>query len=466
MSKAKTMFVCAECGASQPRWAGQCGACRAWNTLREMAVPDGAHHAVLRGPLEPSQAVALSAIAADAAPRLIVPIGELNRLLGGGIVPGSLILLGGEPGIGKSTLVLQAAARLAEVAGPVLYVSGEESAQQLKLRAQRLGLPGDGLYVLAETNLDAVLVEIERIGPGAVVVDSIQTVYLPEVTSTAGSVTQVRESAARLMRIAKSRGLPIILIGHVTKSGDLAGPRVLEHMVDVVLQLEGDRYHSYRLLRSVKNRFGSTNDVGVFEMRGEGMVEIPNPSEVFLAERLAGASGSCVTVTMEGTRPLLVEVQALVSQVQGPVPPRRMANGIDTNRLLLLVAVLAKRFGMPLGNADVFVNVVGGMHINEPALDLAVALAIVSSGRGAPVADDLVILGEIGLSGELRSVGQIERRLSEAAKFGYRRALVPSGALTRPLDVSGLTPIGVRTLGAALDAALGARQAGGDVGAD
>ncbi|MBK6768999.1 MAG: DNA repair protein RadA [Ardenticatenales bacterium] len=458
MAKAKIVYVCSECGASQPRWAGQCDACRAWNTLREMRAPDGDRRGPVRGPLEPSHALPLSAIDADAAGRLVLPIGELNRLLGGGIVPGSVILLGGEPGIGKSTLVLQAAALLAEVAGPVLYVSGEESAQQLKLRAERLGLTGDRLYVLSETNLDAVLSEIDRLSPGAVVVDSIQTVYVPEVTSTAGSVTQVRESAAKLMRVAKALSLPMILIGHVTKSGDLAGPRVLEHMVDVVLQLEGDRYHSYRLLRSVKNRFGSTNDVGVFEMRGEGMVEIPNPSEVFLAERLAGAPGSCVTVTMEGTRPLLVEVQALVSQVQGQVPPRRMANGIDTNRLLLLVAVLAKRFGMPLGNADVFVNVVGGMHINEPALDLAVALAIVSSGRGAPVADDLVILGEIGLSGELRSVGQIERRLAEAAKFGYKRALVPKGALGRKLETGGLKAIGARTLGEALDAGVGGRE--------
>lgn len=463
MSRSRTAFVCAACGASQARWAGQCAACRAWNTLEERAVAPPDRRAA-RPSFEPGRALPLAEIVADGAGRLGLPIGELNRLLGGGIVPGSLILLGGEPGIGKSTLVLQAAAELAAVAGPVLYVSGEESAQQLKLRADRLGIGGDRLFVLSETNLEAVLAEIQRIEPGAVVVDSIQTVYVPEVASTAGSVTQVRESASQLMRVAKARGLPIILIGHVTKSGDLAGPRVLEHMVDVVLQLEGDRYHSYRLLRSVKNRFGSTNDVGVFEMRGEGMVEIPNPSEVFLAERLAGAPGSCVTVTMEGTRPLLVEVQALVSQVQGPVPPRRMANGLDGNRLLLLVAVLTKRFGMPLGNADVFVNLVGGLQVHEPALDLAVALAIVSSGRGAPVADDLVIVGEIGLAGELRSVGQIERRLSEAAKFGYRRALVPRGALGRPRTDDGLAVIGARTLGEALDAALGGRAAGDRVG--
>lgn len=460
VSKAKTAFVCASCGASQARWAGQCPACKAWNTLEEQAVVGTDRRSPLRASFEPSRALPLSAIDVDAAGRLVLPIGELNRLLGGGIVPGSLILLGGEPGIGKSTLVLQAAAGLAEVAGPVLYVSGEESAQQLKLRAERLGIGGERLFVLSETNLEAVLAEIERIGPGAVVVDSIQTVYVPEVASTAGSVTQVRESASQLMRVAKSRALPIILIGHVTKSGDLAGPRILEHMVDVVLQLEGDRYHSYRLLRSVKNRFGSTNDVGVFEMRGEGMVEIPNPSEVFLAERLPGAPGSCVTVTMEGTRPLLVEVQALVSQVQGPVPPRRMANGLDSNRLLLLVAVLAKRFGMPLGNADVFVNLVGGLQVTEPALDLAVALAIVSSGRGAPVADDMVVVGEIGLAGELRSVGQIERRLAEAAKFGYRRALVPRGVPGRRLATGDLAVVGARTLGEALDAGLGPRPSG------
>lgn len=427
MSRSRTAFVCAACGASQARWAGQCAACRAWNTLEERAVAPPDRRAA-RLSFEPGRALPLAEIVADGAGRLGLPIGELNRLLGGGIVPGSLILLGGEPGIGKSTLVLQAAAELAAVAGPVLYVSGEESAQQLKLRADRLGIGGDRLFVLSETNLEAVLAEIQRIEPGAVVVDSIQTVYVPEVASTAGSVTQVRESASQLMRVAKARGLPIILIGHVTKSGDLAGPRVLEHMVDVVLQLEGDRYHSYRLLRSVKNRFGSTNDVGVFEMRGEGMVEIPNPSEVFLAERLAGAPGSCVTVTMEGTRPLLVEVQALVAPTD-VVPPRRVANGIDRNRLAMILAVLSRHAGVAVGGADVFVNVAGGVRVDEPGADLAIALAIASAHRGEPLGDrdgrPLACFGEVGLTGELRYVAHADRRVAEATKFGLAPVLGP-----------------------------------------
>lgn len=459
MAKARTVFVCAECGASQSRWAGQCPSCRTWNSLREMRVEASeAKGAASQRPAlaaaAPARALPLSEIDATAVDRLPLPIGELSRVLGGGVVPGGVVLLGGEPGIGKSTLVLQAAAAMAEAWPPILYVSGEESAQQLKVRAGRLGLESDGLYVQAETSLDAALAAFEELRPRALVVDSIQTVYLEGHDSAAGTVTQVRECASRLIRLAKSRHVPVFLIGHVTKTGNLAGPRVLEHMVDTVITLEGDRYHSYRLLRSVKNRFGSTNEVGVFEMRGDGMVEIANPSEAFLAERLTGVPGSAVTVTLEGSRPLLVEVQALVSQASGQAPPRRTANGIDPNRLLLLVAVLSKRFGLPLGGFDVFVNVVGGLRIHEPAVDLAVALAIVSSARGAAIDEGAVIFGEIGLSGELRSVGQVKRRLLEAAKLGYERALLPSTAPKRALELEALRVIGVRTLGAALDAVL------------
>ncbi len=395
----------------------------------------------------------LSEISTAEVERQSLPLGEWDRVLGGGVVPGSVVLIGGEPGIGKSTLILQVAALMAAQSAPVLYVSGEESVRQVKLRAERMGIRDDGLFLQAETSLDTVIQTVAELGPRALVVDSIQTMYLEDLASAAGTVSQVRECAARLMRVAKAAAhIPVFLVGHVTKAGDLAGPRVLEHMVDVVLYLEGDRYHSYRLLRGAKNRFGSTHEIGVFEMAGAGMLEVPNPSEAFLAERLTGVPGSAVTVTMEGSRPLLVEIQALVSQA-GQVP-RRTANGFDFNRLLLLTAVLGKRLGVALGGQDVFVNVVGGLKLTEPAVDLAVALAIVSSARGLPIADDLAIVGEIGLSGEIRSAGHLERRLQEAAKLGFRRAVVPAASARRLPTVKGLTVLGARTLGQAWDVAV------------
>jgi DNA repair protein RadA/Sms len=458
MAKARTVFVCADCGASQPKWMGQCPSCKAWNTLARLTVAGGSggsgteRGSWLGAALPPSRALPLAEVGLTDVTRIPLGVGEFDRVLGGGVVPGSLLLLGGEPGIGKSTLVLQAAARLGRDAGPVLYVSGEESTQQIKLRAERMALEADGLYLLAETNLSAILAEVERIRPRVLIIDSIQTSFAEDLDSAAGSVTQVRECTARLMRFAKGAHVAVALVGHVTKSGEIAGPRVLEHMVDVVLYLEGDRFHSYRILRSVKNRFGSTNEVGVFEMRGQGLVEIPNPSEVFLAERLTGVAGSCVNVTMEGSRPLLVEVQALVTETNAQIP-RRAANGVDPNRLLLLAAVLGKRLGLPLGSRDVFVNVVGGMKISEPAADLAVALAVVSSSQNAPVPADLVVIGEIGLSGELRSVAQLERRLAEAEGLGFRRALVPQMGL-KDREAGGLKVLGARTVGQALDLAL------------
>ncbi|GAB4535711.1 MAG: DNA repair protein RadA [Anaerolineae bacterium] len=455
MAKAQTRYVCQQCGSAQTKWMGRCPDCSEWNTLVETIVEPGPSHRA-RNALSPTtqnRPQLLRDVVADGFERVSLVMGELDRVLGGGLVPGSLVLIGGDPGIGKSTLLLQASAAVATGNGPVLYVSGEESAQQIKLRASRLGLPGDGLYLLTETNVDAILGHIQELSPRLVVVDSIQTVYLDDLDSAPGSVSQVRESAARLMQVAKGQGIPIFLIGHVTKAGAIAGPRVLEHMVDTVLYLEGDRFHAYRLLRCVKNRFGASSEVGVFEMRDVGMAEVANPSEVFLAERLLNAAGSAIAVTMEGTRPLLVEIQALSSTTSFG-NPRRTANGIDFNRLLLLVAVLTKRVGVRLSDQDVFVNVVGGLRVGEPAADLAVACAIVSSFRDVPVAGDLAIVGEVGLSGELRAVSQLETRLKEAAKLGFSRCLVPQSRHLDRIKVPKIEILSARSLAQTLEIAL------------
>lgn len=452
MPKAKTVFVCQQCGYESIKWVGQCPGCNEWNTLVETMLfkesPTSSLPAIVTQPPRP-----IAEIAQGGFQRLPIPMEEFNRTLGGGIVPGSVILVGGDPGIGKSTLLLQLSALLAEDGRKILYVSGEESAEQIKMRADRLGIVSGPLYILAETNLDAILLHIEQLSPSMVVVDSIQSVYLEGLTSSAGSISQVRECATALLRLAKAHHVPIFIIGHVTKSGAIAGPRVLEHMVDTVLYLEGERFHAYRLLRSVKNRFGSTNEVGVFEMQQEGLVEISNPSQVFLAERLVEAAGSAIAVTMEGTRPILVEVQALTSTTTFGLP-RRTANGIDFNRLLLLTAVLSKRVGLSLSNQDIYVNVVGGLRITEPAVDLAVATAIASSFRNLPIASDLVLIGEVGLSGELRSVGQVEKRVTEAAKLGFQRCLMPKSTRLPPGWKTDIEICRIRSLGEALEAAL------------
>jgi DNA repair protein RadA/Sms len=374
----------------------------------------------------------LSQVSIEGLPRLELPFSEFNRVLGGGIVPGSLVLIGGDPGIGKSTLLLQVAGMVAQGGGGVLYVSGEESVPQMKLRAQRLGIYGEGLYLLPETALESILEQAQELQPRLMVVDSIQTVYIEGLTSAAGSLSQVRECTWRLMQWAKRAGVPVFLVGHVTKDGAIAGPHVLEHMVDVVLYLEGERFSSYRLLRGVKNRFGSTNEVGVFEMRDRGLVEVANPSQFFLSQRAAGTIGSVIVPTLEGTRPLLVEIQALTSPTSFGMP-RRTANGVDFNRLLLLTAVLTRRAGVPLSSEDVIVNVIGGIKISEPAADLGIALAIGSSFRGIRVAPTLVAIGEVGLSGELRAVSQLERRLSEAAKLGFKACILSASAQIEPL---------------------------------
>ena len=453
MPKARTSFVCQSCGHSQPRWEGRCPGCDEWNTFVETIV---ARKRKSSGGTQPTrrQVPRLKEISPDGFARLPVPMEEFNRVMGGGIIPGSVTLVAGDPGIGKSTLLLQISGLLAENSDPVLYVSGEESAQQIKMRAKRLGIKGSNLYVLAETNLDAILEHLEQLKPCMAVIDSIQAVHLDGLTSSAGSISQVRECAATTLRLAKSIQVPVFIVGHVTKKGSIAGPRVLEHIVDTVLYLEGERFHSYRLLRGVKNRFGSTNEVGVFEMCEMGLREISNPSQVFLAGRETDAPGSAIVVTLEGTRPILVEIQALTSRTSFGLP-RRTANGVDFNRLLLLVAVLSKRVGMGLSNQDVFANVVGGLRINEPAADLALAVAIASSYRNRPVAPDLALVGEIGLSGELRAIGQTEKRLMEASKLGFGRCLLPRGVGQRRLPkVEGIQLIPVRSVAEALDVAL------------
>lgn len=459
MAKPKVQYVCSECGGSQSKWMGKCPDCGEWNTLQEFVVrpPEKGRAAMPVGAAGPIRPVALPDIPKESMQRLTLGVEELNRVLGGGIVPGGCVLVGGEPGIGKSTILLQMAAEVARSIGPVLYVSAEESAHQVGRRAARLGIKDDKLFVLSEIEVEQIVEQIETMQPALVIVDSVQAIYTAGSASASGTVSQVRDCAATLLRTGKQHNIPIFLVGHVTKDGAIAGPKILEHMVDVVLQLEGERFHAYRLLRSVKNRFGSTNEVGIFEMGEGGMVEVKNPSELFLAERLPNAAGSAIAVSLEGTRPLLVEVQALSSHSSFS-QPRRTANGVDMTRLLLLSAVLTKRVGLNLSDQDIFINIVGGLHIDEPAADLAIAAAIASSYRNKPVAADLAIIGEVGLSGELRSVSQLPRRLNEAAKLGFTRALVPRSALKGKADDSlpkGIEVIGVRTLWDALDVAVG-----------
>jgi DNA repair protein RadA/Sms len=454
MAKSRVRYVCQSCGATVLRWAGQCKACGEWNSLVETIIEPRRDSPTPYAWTPTSQPQPLHEIEADQFQRLPVAIGELSRVLGGGIVPGSVVLIGGDPGIGKSTLLLQASAQLAEEGKPALYISGEESVHQIKMRADRLGLQQPELYVVSEVSLDQIAAHIEQLRPRLAVVDSIQAVSSEELESSAGSVSQVKACATALLRLAKGTGIPIFLVGHVTKAGAIAGPRVLEHIVDAVLYLEGDRFHAYRLLRSVKNRFGSTHEVGVFEMTEQGMAEVTNPSEAFLAERLPDSAGSTIAVTMEGTRPLLVEIQALASTTSFGLP-RRTANGVDFNRLLLLVAVLSKRVGLRLFDQDVFVNVIGGLRINEPAADLAVALAIASSFQNVPLPEDLAAVGEVGLSGELRAVSHLSRRLNEAAKLGFGRCIVPA-THRRLTDLpNGMEAIPARSLAEALKVALG-----------
>ncbi|KAF1679160.1 DNA repair protein RadA [Veillonella sp. R32] len=429
MAKVKTVYFCNNCGAESARWLGKCPQCGEWNTLVEEVVrPTSTKGAAAYAPVDRSatKPVALSEIKTEDSPRMSTGYDEIDRVLGGGIVPGALMLLGGDPGIGKSTILLQVSGRIADRFGKVLYASGEESQMQLKLRAERLGIEGNQLAVMADTNLDSILQEASQHKPALLVIDSIQTMFTDALDSTPGSVGQVRECTARLLRFAKEQGVPVIIIGHVTKDGNIAGPRMLEHMVDVVLYFEGERSYQFRILRGIKNRFGSTSESGLFVMEEEGLAELVNPSATLLAERTEEETGSAVMAYLEGIRPILVEVQSLVSTTAFGMP-RRTSIGYDLNRLIILLAVLEKRCGLTLGNKDVYVNVIGGLKVNEPACDLSVAVAIVSNLKNRPVPADMVILGEVGLTGNIRSIPRIEQRIAEAAKMGFTRFVVPAG---------------------------------------
>lgn len=445
----KSVFFCQNCGHEENKWLGQCPACKEWNTFVEekMSVTTAKTAGAVR--LNENKLATLSQVSMEKELRMTTQIQELDRVLGGGIVPGSLILVGGDPGIGKSTLLLQVCRNLSNMKKSVLYISGEESLKQIKMRAERLGDFSETLSLFCETNLETVRAVIEKNRPQIVIVDSIQTMYSEEVTSAPGSVSQVRESTNVFMQLAKGLGITIFIVGHVTKEGTVAGPRVLEHMVDTVLYFEGDRHASYRILRGVKNRFGSTNEIGVFEMRRDGLAEVANPSEFMLSGKPEDATGSVVACSMEGTRPILIEIQALVCQTSFGMP-RRTAAGTDYNRVNLLMAVLEKRLGLPLSNCDAYVNIAGGIKMNEPAIDLGIVLAIVSSYKNRPIEEKTIVFGEVGLSGEVRAVSMPEQRVAEAKKLGFTTCILPAVSLESVSNITGVEVIGVKNINEAI----------------
>ena len=456
MSKSKApkvVFVCQQCGAQQPRWMGKCPDCGQWNTLAEEKAPTTQTDGSSRGGFRMREVTPLAYQEIESQDDARQPSGieEFDRVLGGGIVPGSLVLIGGDPGIGKSTLLLEVADKLSNIAGKVLYISGEESERQIKLRGERLGIKPTNLYLLAETCLERVFQEIDRLDPQAVVVDSVQTVFSMKLESAPGSVSQVREVAGQFLMLAKNRSVPVFLIGHVTKDGAIAGPKTLEHIVDTVLYFEGERHHNHRIIRAVKNRFGAANEVGVFEMTGRGLVPVINPSVLFLNERPVGVSGSVVTACIEGTRPMLVELQALVTSTKYATA-RRMTQGVDSNRVSLLMAMLEKRLGMHVLGDDIFVNVAGGITIDEPAADLGIVAAIASSFRNLPIDERTAVFGEVGLAGEVRATSQASVRVREAYAMGFRRCVIPQGNVTGLDYDDGIEVIGVRNVADALDA--------------
>jgi len=448
---AKIVYCCQTCGYQTPKWMGRCPDCGTWDSIVEERSAVRYLRDTQRSPSGPLSApVAIDSIELEAENRLLTDIREFDRVLGGGLVPGTLVLIGGDPGIGKSTLMLQALYGLANQGHRVLYVSGEESIQQIRLRSRRLNTTASELMVVSEVEIDAILQMVQDAPPRVLVIDSIQTMYSPELTSAPGSVSQVRESTVRLMLMAKKTGIPTLLVGHVTKDGAIAGPKLLEHMVDTVLYFEGDRNHIFRILRAVKNRFGSTNEIGVFEMKDQGLDEVANPSAVFLSERPANAPGSAVTASMEGTRPILVELQALASSTSFGTP-RRTILGLDANRVALLAAVMEKQLGMHLMGYDIFMNVAGGVRVIEPAVDMAIVSAIASSFLDKPVADGTVVLGEVGLAGEVRAIGQVDSRVAEVKKMGFKRCLVPDGNFKRIPDIKGIQVASIKSVSQAVD---------------
>ena len=459
MAKEKTVYVCSACGYETPRWMGKCPGCNAWNTMEEQAPQASVSQAApvkankQRGGTG-AKALRLDEIPEESAARASTGIVELDRVLGGGVVEGSLMLVGGDPGIGKSTLLLQVSEHLARQGARVLYISGEESARQIKMRARRLGVAADSLLILSENAMDAAEKRWEEIQPDYMIIDSIQTMYRPDMASAPGSVSQVRECASLLMRMAKTTGCAVFLVGHVTKEGAIAGPRTLEHMVDVVLYFEGDRQHDHRILRAVKNRFGSVNELGLFEMHEKGMLPVANPSEMLLSERAKNVPGSCVIPAIEGSRPMLVDVQALALQTAYGTP-RRTTNGFDAGRLALLLAVLEKRAGVSMLNQDVYVNVAGGLSLSEPAADLALCAAVASSVRDVCIPGDWAVMGEVGLAGEIRAVSQCERRLSECARLGFTSAVLPRENARHLKAPEGMRVYGVETLAEALSILIG-----------
>ena len=447
MAKAKTIFVCNECGNESPKWLGKCPACNSWNTFYEQKIEKYTETNKIEKKIN-NTPKPLNTYVGQEANRTSTGFFELDRVLGGGLVKGSLILLGGEPGIGKSTLILQLCEKV-QGEGKVLYVSGEESAEQIKLRADRLEVKNDDLLFLGETDIDIVREAIGEIKPKLVIIDSIQTMYSDEISAAAGSVSQVREITAQIMRVCKSQQITTVIIGHVTKDGNIAGPRVLEHMVDTVLYLEGERYNTYRILRAVKNRFGSTNEIGMFEMRQEGMCEVTNPSDILITEREDNPSGSCIVASIEGTRPILVEIQALTAQTVFGMP-KRTANGFDYNRMSVLIAVLEKRAGLSIGNHDVYLNIAGGMKLSEPAVDLGIVVTVASAYKNVPISQTTVIMGEVGLTGEVRRINLIEKRLKEAEKLGFKTCIIPENNKKGLKDEYKLDIIGVKNIGEAL----------------
>jgi len=451
MPKSKTQFVCQSCGYQAPKWLGRCPGCQEWNTfVEERMIEERTPERDILGFESEAVPTPVTEIVAEEKGRFQIGISEFDRVLGGGIVFGSVILVGGDPGIGKSTLLLQVMSCLASKGKKVLYISGEESLQQSKMRADRLGVSSEHLFVVSETSLEKILQDIQTLRPSTVVVDSIQTIYSSELPSTPGSITQVREASSRLLYLAKRLSIPIFLIGHVTKEGFIAGPKVLEHMVDTVLYIEGEANHAFRILRAVKNRFGPTNEIGVFEMKGSGLVEVINPSEFFLSGRTQPASGSVVMPSIEGSRPILIELQALVVPTNFGVP-RRTAQGVDANRVSLLVAVMEKRLGVHLNNQDIFLNIAGGIKVEEPGADLGVIAAISSSFRDKVIDPEMAVFGEVGLGGEVRGVSQPEVRVKEAARLGFKRILLPKPNQEKVKGVKGIELIGVRTVGEAIE---------------